>query len=276
MKVKLGHSPDADDAFMFYPLAQGCIETGEYEFDHELQDIETLNRRTMRQELDVSAVSIHAFPYISDDYALLSCGASVGDGYGPLLVARKGETLARIVKNGMVAVPGTLTTAFLALKLLAPEIEHREYPFDSILSAVAAGEITAGVIIHEGQLTYRESGLEMILDLGAWWKEETGLPLPLGGNVIRRGLGESHIESITAILKASFAYALENRPRGVAHAMEYSRGMSEELVDRFVSMYVNDYTLDLGETGREAVRILLERGYDQGIITQRPRVEFVG
>ncbi|MFH1740287.1 MAG: MqnA/MqnD/SBP family protein [bacterium] len=273
-EITLGHSPDPDDAFMFYALATGQINTGDLRFVHILQDIETLNRRAMHKELDITAVSIHAYAYIHEQYGLLPCGASIGDGYGPMVVAR-----SRIPVPGLhrkkIAVPGELTTAFLALRLCLDSFDYEVLPFDEILDAVANERCDAGLIIHEGQLTYGQKGLVNVLDLGAWWKEETGLPLPLGANVIRRSLGAELIARINRFLKASILYALEHRKDAVQHSLPYARDMNEALADKFVGMYVNDYTLDYGEEGRRAVVELLERGHQAGVIPHRVQPEFV-
>ncbi len=274
-EITLGHSPDPDDAFMFYALAAGRVDTGGLRFVHILQDIETLNRRAMREELDITAVSIHAYAYIFERYVLLPCGASIGDGYGPMVVARAKIPMNELVRK-RIAVPGELTTAFLVLRLCLGEFEYDVLPFDTILDAVANGRCDAGLIIHEGQLTYDRKGLTKIIDLGSWWKEETGLPLPLGANVVRRSLGRELIDRINTLLTASIKYALEHRAEAVQHSLAYARDMDEKLADQFVGMYVNEYTLDYGESGRRAVVELLERGYQSGIIPHRVRPEFVG
>lgn len=271
----LGHSPDPDDAFMFYALAKGLVETGGWTFEHVMQDIETLNQRALLEELDITAVSLHAYPYIQDKYALLACGASVGDRYGPLLVAREPLPLEAL-SHRIIAVPGTKTTAFLALSLCLDRFQHVVLPFDAILEAVAAGQVDAGLIIHEGQLTYHKQGLVKLLDLGEWWYEQTHLPLPLGGNVVRRALGQEVMQRLAQILEASIRYGLEHRAQAVQYSLVYARDMEQPLADRFVGMYVNDYTLDYGETGRQAVRELLRQGWERGIIAVEPQVEFVG
>ncbi len=274
-ELSLGHSPDPDDAFMFYALATGKIDTGDFEFTHILQDIETLNRRAMQEELDITAVSIHAYTHIHDRYILLPCGASIGDGYGPRVVARTGISIDEL-NTKRIAVPGELTTAFLALRLCIGEFEYDVVPFDEILEAVEKGEFDAGLIIHEGQLTYSQQGLRKIVDLGAWWKGQTGLPLPLGANVIRKSLGTEPIKQINEILKASIQYGLNHRLEAVRHSLAYARDMTESQADEFVGMYVNDFTLDYGESGRRAVIELLERGHKAGIIPERITPEFVG
>jgi 1,4-dihydroxy-6-naphthoate synthase len=273
--ITVGHSPDPDDAFMFYALAHGKLDTGGLEFRHELQDIETLNRRALRGELDLTAVSIHAYAYLLDKYALLPSGCSMGDRYGPMVVARRPIKVEQL--RGMrIAVPGTMTTAFLALRLLLPEgFAHEVVPFDRILKAVEEGKYHAGLIIHEGQLTFQNQGLHLVVDLGVWWHEKTGLPLPLGGNAVRRDLGPDLIRRISRLLKESIRYALDHRSDALAYALGYARDMDRELADRFVGMYVNDWTLDYGPRGREAVRRLLDEGYKAGVIPSPAAVEFV-
>ena len=273
--IRVAHSPDSDDAFMFYALAEGKIDTGGITYVHELQDIESLNQRALRGELEVTAVSIHAYAYLADRYALLPHGASMGDRYGPRLVAR--EPMGRdAVRGAQVAVPGPLTTAYLALKLFEPDFVAVATPFDQIEEAVLDGTVDLGLLIHEGQLTYAERGLHLVADMGEWWYQATGLPLPLGGNVVRKDLGEELVETISRHLRASIAYGLEHRDKALDHAMRYARGLDRGKADRFVGMYVNDWTLDYGARGREAVRRLLERGVDEGVITRPVRVEFVG
>jgi 1,4-dihydroxy-6-naphthoate synthase len=273
--IRVAHSPDSDDAFMFYALATGKIDTGDIEFIHELQDIETLNRRALAAELEVTAVSIHAYAYLSDKYALLPHGASMGEGYGPRLVARQPYTRADLA--GMtVAVPGTLTSAYLALKLYAPEANTVVVPFDEILERVAAGEHDVGLLIHEGQLTYMDDGLHLIADLGEWWGAETGgLPLPLGGNAIRRDLGPALIKRASRMLRDSIAYGLDHRTDALVHAESYGRGLDRAQTDEFVGMYVNQRTLDYGADGRKAVQLFLDRGYEAGVIPHRVTVDFV-
>ena len=274
--LTLGHSPDPDDAFMFYALAEGKIETGGLRFEHILQDIETLNRRAMAEELDLTAVSLHAYAYLQDRYALLASGASMGERYGPIVVARqpwKPEDL----KTRVVAVPGTLTTAFLCLRLAIGNFRFTVLPFDRILDAVASGQVDAGLIIHEGQLTYAEHGLHPVLDLGVWWADRTdGLPLPLGGNAVRRALGPQMVQSIAAVLEASIRYGLEHRQDALPHALKYGRNLDLGLTDRFVGMYVNDYTVNYGEKGRRAVRRLLTEAFEAGLAPGPVTVEFVG
>ena len=276
--IHVAHSPDSDDAFMFYALAEGKIDTGDLRYVHELSDIETLNRRALRRELEVTAVSIHAYAYLWRDYALLSSGSSMGDGYGPRLVAtRSAPADPRVALRGTrIAVPGMLTTAYLALRLFQPEFEPVVVPFDRIEDAVHAGEVDAGLLIHEGQLTYADTGLHLWRDLGAWWLEDTGLPLPLGGNAVRRDLGEPVIGQIARDLRASIEYALAHRAPALAHAKQYNRGIGDERTDTFVGMYVNHWTVDYGPRGREAVQKLLDRGYEAGVLPERVAVDFVG
>ncbi|HUG93455.1 MAG TPA: MqnA/MqnD/SBP family protein, partial [Planctomycetaceae bacterium] len=255
--IRVGHSPDPDDAFMFHALANGRIDTGRYDFRHELVDIETLNHRAQRGELELTAVSLHGYAYVTDKYALCACGASMGDGYGPMVVAREPLTVGDL-RGRRIAVPGTLTTAFLTLKLLlGDDFTHEVRPFDEILQHVAAGEADAGLIIHEGQLTYGDQGLHLVVDLGEWWQGETGLPLPLGANAIRRDLGRNVMEEITALLKQSIQYGLDHRDEALDYALGYGRDLDRGQADQFVGMYVNDWTLDFGPRGREAVATLL-------------------
>jgi 1,4-dihydroxy-6-naphthoate synthase len=272
--ITVGHSPDPDDAFMFYAFAHDKIDTGGLTFRHELQDIETLNRRALRGELEVTAVSIHAYAFLLDKYALLPSGCSMGDRYGPMVVAREPLKVDDL-KGLKIAVPGTLTTAFLTLRLLAGDVAYEVVPFDEILAAVAAGRFDAGLIIHEGQLTFQNQGLRLVVDLGVWWQEKTGLPLPLGGNVVRRDLGAETMRTISRLLKESIHYALAHRQEALAYALRYARDMDMALADRFVGMYVNDWTLDYGPRGRAAVQRLLEDGHRAGIIPSPVAVEFV-
>jgi 1,4-dihydroxy-6-naphthoate synthase len=272
--IHVCHSPDSDDAFMFYALATGQIDTGDLTYVHELQDIESLNQRALRGELEVSAVSIHAYAYLSDRYALLPHGASMGDRYGPRLVARTAIPSGDI-KGLRIAIPGLLTSAYLALRLYEPDFEAVLTPFDRIEETVASGTVDAGLLIHEGQLTYADQQLALIVDLGEWWFRETGLPLPLGGNVVRKDLGESLVQLVSRHLHASIAYSLQHRAGALAHAMQYSRGLDAERADTFVGMYVNEWTLDYGDRGRQAVRLFLQRGVDAGIINRPLTVEFV-
>jgi 1,4-dihydroxy-6-naphthoate synthase len=273
--ITVGHSPDPDDAFMFYALAHDKIDTGELTFRHELQDIETLNRRALKGELEVSAVSIHAYAFLLDKYALLPSGCSMGDRYGPMVIARKPMTVGDLAKI-KIAVPGTMTTAFLTLRLLLPQgFQYEVMPFDDIIPAVASGKYDAGLIIHEGQLTFQNQGLHLIVDLGVWWQEKTGLPLPLGGNVVRRDLGSEVIRNVSRLIKESIRYSLAHRQDALTYALNYARDMDRDLADRFVGMYVNDWTLDYGPRGRAAVSKLLEEAHRAGIIPQPVKVEFV-
>ena len=272
--IRVAHSPDSDDAFMFYALAEGKIDTGELRYVHELQDIETLNQRALRGELEVTAVSIHAYAHLADRYALLPHGGSVGDGYGPRLVAR--EPGGRdAVRGKRVAIPGPLTTAYLALRLYQPDFVAVPTPFDRIEDAVVGGDVDAGLLIHEGQLTFADRGLHLIADMGEWWLGETGLPLPLGGNVVRKDLGDALTRTISRHLRESIAYALDHRAPALDHAMRYARGLPRDRADAFVGMYVNEWTLDYGARGREAVRALLDRGVRAGVIPRAVAVEFV-
>lgn len=271
-KVRIGHSPDSDDAFMFYALAKGLIPTGDFEIVHVIEDIETLNQRALKAELEVTAISVHAYSYVAKDYALMPCGASIGDNYGPLIVAN-GPIESLTGKR--IAIPGEMTTAYLTMKLFHSDVETETYRFDKIIEAVQKEEVDAGLIIHEGQLTYAREGLHKIVDLGEWWYEETGLPLPLGANVIRRNLGHEKIRKITSLLKQSIEYSLNHRELGLEYAMTYARDMETDLADKFVGMYVNDYTLDYGEKGRKAVDELLTRGYKSGVIPHRVDADFV-
>ena len=273
--IHVAHSPDSDDAFMFYALAAGKIDTDGITYEHELQDIETLNRRALRGELEVTAVSIHAYAYLANRYALLPHGSSMGDGYGPRLVAREPRSRQSLAGT-RIAIPGTLTTAYLALRLWQPDFEPVPTPFDQIEDVVERAEVDAGLLIHEGQLTFQDRGLHLLADMGEWWFQETGLPLPLGGNVIRKDLGSELIETISRHLHASIAYGLQHRANALEHAMQYARGLDSRRADTFVGMYVNDWTLDYGERGRAAVRLLLDEGHKAGIIPHPVTVEFVG
>ena len=272
--IHLAHSPDSDDAFMFYALADGRIDTEGLTYVHELQDIETLNRRALNAELEVTAVSIHAYAFLSDRYALLPHGASMGDGYGPRLVAKSTATMGKL-RGKRIAVPGMMTSAYLALRLYLPDFEPVVVPFDEIEGRVARGEVDAGLLIHEGQLTYQDEGLHLIADTGKLWRDETGLPLPLGGNVIRKDIPDDVKRKISKHLRASIAYGLEHRRSALDHAMQYARGLDRSKADEFVGMYVNDWTLDYGDRGREAIRLFLDRGVAAGIIGRPVTVEFV-
>ena len=270
--IRVAHSPDSDDAFMFWALARNHVGTGDITFVHELQDIETLNRRALNGDLDVTAVSIHAYAYLADRYALLPHGASMGEGYGPRLVSRQPMTPADL-RSTSVAVPGELTSACLALKLFSPGVATHVVPFDRIIAHVRAGEADVGLIIHEGQLTYADEGLHLVADLGEWWARETGgLPLPLGGNVIRRDLGEDLVRRVSRLLRESIAYGLKHRQAAVSYAVDYGRGLDLAKTDEFVGMYVNDRTLDYGEDGRRAVQLFLDRGHEAGVIPRRVQV----
>lgn len=275
-EISIAHSPDSDDAFMFYGLATNKVRVPGYKFTHVLTDIETLNHKAINEAFyDVTAISFHAYPYLQDNYALMACGGSVGEGYGPMIVANPKLTLADVQKT-RIAVPGTLTTAFLALRLFSPDIQYTVVPFDKIIPSVIAGEFDAGLIIHEGQLTYANQGLIKLLDLGQWWREQTGLPLPLGGNAIRRSLGQETMLVATNALRDSIQHALDHREEALEYAMQFARDLDPNLANRFVGMYVNERTLNYGEDGREAIRKLLEMGYDRGIIPHRAKVDFVG
>lgn len=274
--ITVAHSPDSDDAFMFYALANDLLDTGDLQFTHVLKDIQTLNEEAMRGTYDVTAISFHAYAYIAEKYALLPHGASIGDNYGPIVVAReplKAEDLSKV----KVAVPGTLTSAFLALRIFNPSFEYEVVPFDQIIAAVQEGRADAGLLIHEGQLFYQKLGLHKVIDLGQWWHERTeGLPLPMGGNAIRRDLGADLMQRVSQYLRESIRYSLEHRQEALAYAMQFARDMEWDLADRFVGMWVNELTLDYTERGRRAVRLLLREGYERGIIPREVEVEFVG
>jgi 5,8-dihydroxy-2-naphthoate synthase len=274
MKISLAHSPDSDDAFMFCGLARGKVDAGGLEVTHVLTDIETLNREAMQGKHEVTAISFHAYPHVADTYALMPCGGSIGDGYGPLLVAREPLPSAEVASR-TVAVPGTLTSAYLALKLFAPSVATRVVAFDKILDEVRAGRADVGLIIHEGQLTFGGHGLHKVLDLGAWWQQETGLPLPLGGNAVRRDLGPELMARLTRLVRETVRYSLAHRQEALEYAMTFARGMDPQIADRFVGMWVNDMTIDCGERGRRAVQTFLDRGYDAGVIPRRVVVDFV-
>ena len=274
--IRVGHSPDSDDAFMFYALTHDKLDTGGLRFVHQLEDIETLNQRALRGELEVSAVSIHAFAYLADRYALLASGSSMGDKYGPTLVTREPMRLEDL-KGRTIAIPGKLTTAYLTMQLcLGKDTPVVVMPFDEILAAVAEGRADAGLLIHEGQLYYRDRGLHKVVDLGEWWYGETGLPLPLGGNVVRKDLGEARVDQIARLLKESIQYALDHRAEALEYALRYARDLEPALADRFVGMYVNDWTIDYGPRGREAVRTLLARATKAGLVPGPLDVQFVG
>jgi len=274
-EISIAHSPDSDDAFMFYGLATNKVRVPGYKFTHTLCDIETLNRRAQDEAFfDVTAISFHAYPYLQDKYTLMGCGGSVGEGYGPMIVSSRKLTHDDLGKIRL-AVPGTLTTAYLALKVFNPNIETTAVPFDEIIPQILAGKYDAGLIIHEGQLTYSSSGLYKVIDLGAWWRETTGLVLPLGGNAIRRSLGAESHKIISKALRDSIQHALDHREQALEYAMQFARDLDASMANRFVSMYVNDRTLDYGADGRQAIRKLLDLGYERGIIPIAPQVDFV-
>ncbi len=274
--ISIAHSPDSDDAFMFYGLATNKVRVPGYRFHHTLTDIETLNQQAITaQTYDVTAVSFHAYPYIQENYAIMACGGSMGENYGPMVVSAKPYTVDEMRKL-RIAIPGTLTSAYLALKLFAPEIETAVVPFDKIIPAVLAGDYEAGLIIHEGQLTYARDGLRKIIDLGVWWRETTGLPLPLGGNAIRRSLGGDAQLITTNALRDSIQHALDHREAALEYAMQFARDLDPASANRFVGMYVNERTLNYGEDGREAIRKFLDMGYDRGIILHKVQVDFIG
>ena len=278
--LTLGHSPDPDDAFMFYGLARGLVPAHGFRFQHILQDIQTLNERATRGELDITAISIHAYAYVSDKYALLPTGASMGDGYGPMLVAKQKFSREEVARK-KIAVPGTMTSAFLALQLWlgkpAKELDYLVVPFDQIFAAVRSGRADVGLIIHEGQLTYQNEGLQVCEDLGIWWgRENDGLPLPLGGNVIHKRFAPATRKAVSDVLTASIQYSLDHRPEAVQHALQYARDMGRDLADKFVGMYVNHWTLDYGAKGRESIRRFLSQGFEKGLVPEQPELEFVG
>jgi 1,4-dihydroxy-6-naphthoate synthase len=285
MLLRLGHSPDPDDAFMFYALARDKIQTGPYQFEHVLQDIQTLNQRARKAELEITAISIHAYPYVAKDYALTSCGSSMGDKYGPMVVCRQGD-VARFggdaekgLQGKRIAIPGELTTAFLALQLCLGKggvnFEYEVVMFDEIPAAVGEGRVDAGLLIHEGQLTYEQAGLHKLIDLGVWWHEKTGLPLPLGGNCIRKDLGPEVCQEVTDILKQSIQYSLDHRQEAVEYALQFGRDLNRDLADEFVGMYVNHWTLDYGPRGREAIARILKEGAKAGLVPDAGEIEYV-
>jgi 1,4-dihydroxy-6-naphthoate synthase len=280
-EIQIAHSPDSDDAFMFYGLATSKIKVPGYKFVHNLTDIETLNQRAHKDAFyDVTAISFHAYPYLQDNYALMSAGSSMGEGYGPMLVAAR-KIGARTLKPSdlsklRIAVPGTMTTAYLTLKLFAPEVQTHVVEFDKITAAVASGEYDAGLLIHEGQLTYGNDGMQKILDLGQWWRGETGLPLPLGGNAIKRSLGPEVMLTTANAIRDSIQHGLENREQALEYAMQFARDLDPNLANRYVGMYVNERTIDMGDDGREAVRRILAMGFERGIIPIEAKVDFVG
>jgi 1,4-dihydroxy-6-naphthoate synthase len=272
--ITVAHSPDSDDAFMFYGLATNKLDTGNIKFEHTLKDIQTLNEDAKNEVYDVTAVSFHAYSYISDKYALLPHGASIGDNYGPIVVSKEQYTPADI-SNLKIAIPGELTSAYLALRLYNADFEYVVVPFDEIIDYVKKGKADAGLLIHEGQLYYKEVGMNKIVDLGEWWFEKTGLPLPMGGNVIKRSLGEDLMREVSTYLKDSIQFSLDNRENALQYAMQFARDMDTHTADRFVAMWVNQLTLDYGERGREAVKLLLKEGYEKGIIPHEVDVQFV-
>lgn len=273
--IRIAHSPDSDDAFMFYALAREKIDTGEFQFEHILSDIQTLNQKALSGTYEVSAISFHAFPQIAGRYGLLKSGASMGDGYGPMVIAREPFS-PEVIREKTVAIPGLLTTAFLALRLFEPNVRYQVMPFQEILPAVQKGEVDLGLIIHEGQLTYAESGLHLVLDLGVWWKERTGgLPLPLGGNVIRKDLGEETCRRVAHLIREGIQYSLDHRPEALDYALTFARGMDPKTADRFVGMYVNDLTLDYGKRGEQALHRLFDEATAKGLIDHKPEIAFV-
>lgn len=288
--LRLGHSPDPDDAFMFYGLAKHQLDTGRWQFEHVLQDIQTLNQRARLGDLEITAISIHAFPYVADKYALMSCGSSMGDGYGPMVVARNAMSIADL-RGKTIAIPGEMTTAFLTLQLMLgkgaplgqqiqqayaePAFRYVVAMFDEIPKMVADGKVDAGLLIHEGQLTFQTLGLKLIVDVGVWWQEKTGLPLPLGGNVIRRDLGAEAMQEVTDILKRSIQYSLDHRAEAVEYSLQFGRDLNRELADKFVGMYVNHWTIDYGDRGREAITRLLDEGAKAGLVPAIPQIEFI-
>jgi 1,4-dihydroxy-6-naphthoate synthase len=272
--ISVAHSPDSDDAFMFYGLATNKLETNGLKFEHTLKDIQTLNEDAMNGVYDVTAISFHAYAYVSDKYALLPHGASIGDKYGPILVS-KDPRKAEDIPNMKIAIPGEMTSAFLALRIYNQDFEYVVVPFDEIIDAVQKGDVDAGLLIHEGQLFYKQIGLDKVLDLGEWWHEKTGLPLPMGGNVIKRDLGGELMREVSKHLHRSIVYSMENREDALAYAMQFARDMPPELADRFVAMWVNDLTLDYTDRGREAVKLLLKEGFDKGIIKNEVQIDFV-
>lgn len=280
--LRLGHSPDPDDAFMFYGLAKDLLPTGKYKFQHILQDIQTLNQRAMKGELEISAISIHAYPYVADKYALMSCGSSMGDGYGPMIVARSPMSIADL-RGKRVAIPGKLTTAFLTLQLCLGKageaFDFEVVMFDEIPAAVSSGKFDAGLLIHEGQLTYKSLGLHLVVDLGVWWMEKTGLPLPLGGNVIRRdvekSIGPGTLQEVTDLLRKSIQFSLDHRKEAVDYSLAFGRDLNAQLADKFVGMYVNHWTLDYGPRGRAAITELLKQGGELGVVPKIGEIDFI-
>jgi 1,4-dihydroxy-6-naphthoate synthase len=273
-EITIGHSPDPDDAFMFYAMTHGKLDTGGLTFKHVIADIETLNHKAVEGELEVTALSVHAYGYVMDRYALLGCGGSFGDGVGPIVVAKKKMTVGELADD-RIAVPGTMTTAYLLLKLLLINFRFEVVPFDKIMDAVLSGEVDAGLLIHEGQITYEKLGLHKVVDLGRWWQEDIGLPLPLGVNAVRKDLGKQLMQTLSKLMHQSIEYALTHREEAVAYAMQYGRGMDASMTDRFVGMYVNEWTKDMGRKGREAIARLLTRGYHAALLPRPVHLEFV-
>ena len=275
-KIQIAHSPDSDDAFMFYALAKEKIPTGDFSFTHILSDIESLNQKAMQGVYEVSAISFHAFPQVAERYALLPSGSSMGDGYGPMVIAKE-KLDPSVIAQKTIAIPGRLTTAYLALQLYQPKVKVTVMPFDKILPAVAKGEVELGLIIHEGQLTYAQEGVHCLVDLGKWWQQKTGgLPLPLGGNVIRKDLGIKTCEAISEIIKRGIQYSLDHRPEALEYALSFARGMDPATADRFVGMYVNELTVDYGERGRAALHRLFDEAVAMGLMKEKPSLVFVG
>lgn len=273
-EITVAHSPDSDDAFMFYALAAEKVQSPAFAFRHHLSDIETLNRQAMEGQWDVTAISIHAYPYIAERYSLMACGGSLGDGYGPIVVSKR-ELAPDQLRGKKIAVPGALTTSFLVMKIYEPDFQAAVMPFDKIMDAVKEGSVDAGLLIHEGQLTYGHEGLRSVVDLGRWWGEQFGLPLPLGGNAIRKDLPPPVREAVNELLRRSIQYALDHRQEAMAYALGFARDMEPELADRFVGMYVNGYSIDYGPQGRQAIQTLLRLGYEKGLISRKPPDEIV-
>ena len=273
-EITIAHSPDSDDAFMFYGMATNKVRVPDVKFTHTLCDIETLNRKALEGFYDITAISFHAYPYVQDKYAIMPSGGSMGEGYGPMIVASHNVPVDEIIKQ-KIAVPGTMTSAYLALKLFAPEAITEVVPFDEIIPKILEGKYASGLIIHEGQLTFNKSGLHKVVDMGKWWRDRTGLPLPLGGNAIRRDLGPDLMAACCGALRDSIRYALDNREEALQYAMQFARDLELQMIDKFVGMYVNERTLDYGKDGREAIVKFLDMGYDAGLIPQKPNVEFV-
>ena len=272
--IHVGHSPDPDDAFMFYALAKDKIDTGDLDFHHTLQDIETLNRRALQGELELTAISVHGYAYVSNHYALLPCGASMGDQYGPMVVSTSPCSIEDL-SGKKIAIPGTMTSAFLTLRLAIGEFEYEVVPFDEIIEAVESGRVDAGLIIHEGQLTYGDRGLHLVVDLGKWWFAETELPLPLGVNAVSKDLGEQRNKAVCRLMKESIQFSLDHREEALEYALQYGRDLDRGRADQFVGMYVNDWTLDLGDRGRRAIELLLQKGVESGLLDTPVDIEFI-